>query len=234
MIHLNIFINAVIIIGILHLLIVHFDREKRGHPSSDLFMRTKAHKSDNSMPPFGDRRSSKREHFSQNADLEYLSVQDPEPEPKQKINTITPSNTYDAMDYLNKPNFDSNVLDYTKFYKINQPSTPTTNPSTPKNSPLIPSTTPLPSIISPRPLDAVANSGKVPSRPSRQLPDRWEYANELPMNGGMFGSIVGLDSMSMYESLSPYDGGSIHLKKCGEEVVARIPHNDLRKPIVVN
>ncbi len=230
MIHLNIFINAIIIIGILHLLIVHFDREKRGHISSDLFMRTKAHKSDNSMPP------KRVEHFSQKADLEYLSVQ--EPEPTQKINTITPSNTYDAMDYLNKPNFDSNVLDYTQFYKINQPSAPTATPSTlkykSKSSPLIPSTTPLPSIISPRPLDAVANSGKVPSRPSRQLPDRWEYANELPMNGGMFGSIVGLDSMSMYESLSPYDGGAISLKKCGEEVVARIPHNDLRKPIVVN
>ncbi len=85
--------------------------------------------------------------------------------------------------------------------------------------------------VSPRPFNSV-DTGKIASRPSRGLPDRWEYAHDLPMNGGMFGSIVGLDSSeSLYSS---FDGSAVSFKKCAEEVVARIPHNDLRKPIVYN
>jgi hypothetical protein len=148
-------------------------------------------------------------------------------ENKALINTITPANTFDKMDYVNHPNFDSNVLNFNAFYKINTKE----KNEKPKNH-LLEVKTPKESLsVSPRPF-AGADNGKIPSRPSRQLPDRWEYANELPMNGGMFGSIVGLDSMEgLYSS---YDGGATSIKKCGQEVVANIEHNDLRKPIVYN
>ena len=163
---------------------------------------------------------------------------------KNLPNTITPSNTYDKMDSLNVPNFESNVLDYTKFYKINRNNDevkPNSKPKPKSGDSLLPVvrnnyinqvSTPENSVsVSPRPFNSV-DTGKIASRPSRGLPDRWEYANDLPMNGGMFGSIVGLDSSeSLYSS---FDGANVSFKKCAQEVVARIPHNDLRKPIVYN
>ncbi len=211
MIHFHILINALIIIVLLHLLISnlndskeHFQEESKEVP--DLTFKN----------------------------METMNNQKKKENRKNLPNTITPANTYDKMDSLNVPNFESNVLDYTQFYKINKNDSSKVE-SKNKNSNtnfISPVSTPENSVsVSPRPFNSV-DSGKIASRPSRGLPDRWEYANDLPMNGGMFGSIVGLDSSeSLYSS---FDGSAVSFKKCAEEVVARIPHDDLRKPIVYN
>ncbi len=257
MIHINLLVNAIILIFILHLLIVQFDKQYERYSEEEPIMKEKSKREKSK------RNKNKIESFES---LDYLEEDDTFQntfentfqntfentfqntfentfENKNKSpskvkcdtqvernmqNTITPANTFDSMDYLNTPNFESNVLDFNQFYTINrnrdrepvrknniqQVSTPTNSLS-----------------LSPRSLSS-ADTGKIASRPSRQLPDRWEYANDLPMNGGMFGSIVGLDSSeSLY---SPYEGGAVSMKKCAQEVIARVPHNDLRKPIIYN
>ncbi len=223
MIHLNILINALIIIILLHLLITSLSDSKEHFEENKEVKKEK-----------------KSDYLEEVSDLTFKNM---EPMKNQKNkenrknlpNTITPANTYDKMDSLNVPNFESNVLDYTKFYKINQnndDSKAIIKNKNNRNNFISPVSTPQNSVsVSPRPFNSV-DTGKIASRPSRGLPDRWEYANDLPMNGGMFGSIVGLDSSeSLYSS---FDGSAVSFKKCAEEVVARIPHNDLRKPIVYN
>ncbi len=211
MIHFNILINALIIIILVHLLITNLNDSKE-------------HFQEEQVPDLTFK------------NMETMNNQKKKENRKNLPNTITPANTYDKMDSLNVPNFESNVLDYTKFYKINKNNDDDSKAVVKnKNSNtnfISPVSTPQNSVsVSPRPFNSV-DSGKIASRPSRGLPDRWEYANDLPMNGGMFGSIVGLDSSeSLYSS---FDGSAVSFKKCAEEVVARIPHNDLRKPIVYN
>ena len=226
MMNWNILIHALLLILIFHILIVHIESNREKYSEEERPKKVK---------------KEKRVRFDKKESIDYLeesfqSKMDSEEtvesfENKALINTITPANTFDKMDYVNHPNFESNVLNFNAFYKINN-SKETREKNVPKNH-LLQVSTPRESSpsVSPRPFPS-ADNGKIPSRPSRQLPDRWEYTNELPMNGGMFGSIVGLDSMEgLYSS---YDGGAMSIKKCGQEVVADVPHNDLRKPIVYN
>lgn len=246
MINFNVLVNAFIIIILLHLLIVNLDTKK-----STKYMLERYDNKKNEKSSSKEKKSHSVKNETSKDMMNYLENLDEEKDETfltknisnqnienqqintMKINTITPANNFDKMDYLNVPNFESNVLDFNQFYKINDVQAEPLpknhlvqknvlqNVNTPRNS--VP--------ISPRPFSQYDN-GKVASRPSRQLPDRWEYANDLPMNGGMFGSIVGLDSSeSLYSS---YQGGSVSMKKCAQEVMANIPHNDLRKPIVYN
>jgi hypothetical protein len=225
MINYSVLINALIIIILIHLLIVHLSDNKPLYENYENTEEVKEKVKENKVKQVKVKENKKSEKES----LDFL--QDLNEEFTQwKPNTITPANTYDRMDSLNTPNFDSNVLDYTQFYKINNSESPKT--SIRNNNIHSSFIKPTSSVsISPRALNKVDN-GKVASRPSRNIPDYWEYSNDLPMNGGMFGSIVGLDGK---ESLfSSYDAGAVSFKKCAEEVVANIPHNDLRKPIVYN
>ena len=214
MIHFHILINALIIIILLHLFISNLSENSSVKPYEH----------------YKNEKKKEKESLKYLEDIENLEHMSN----KNLPNTITPANTFDKMDSLNVPNFESNVLDYTKFYKINQNDTPKVLPKNKnvRTNFINPVSTPENSVsVSPRPFNSV-DTGKIASRPSRGLPDRWEYANDLPMNGGMFGSIVGLDnSESLYSS---FDGSAVSFKKCAEEVVARIPHDDLRKPIVYN
>ncbi len=222
MIHFHILINALIIIILLHLLITNLNDSKEHFEEEN---KEKKKKNKNDLDEIPDLTFKNMETMKNLKNKENR---------KNLPNTITPANTYDKMDSLNVPNFESNVLDYTQFYKINKNDSSKVESKNKKNRSnfISPVSTPENSVsVSPRPFNSV-DTGKIASRPSRGLPDRWEYANDLPMNGGMFGSIVGLDSSeSLYSS---FDGSAVSFKKCAEEVVARIPHNDLRKPIVYN
>ncbi len=216
MIHFHILINALIIIILLHLLITNLSETSSVNVKPYEHYKNEKKKEKESL-----------QYLENIENVEYMSN-------KNLPNTITPANTFDKMDSLNVPNFESNVLDYTQFYKINsnQDSKAIVKNKNSRTNFISPVSTPENSVsVSPRPFNSV-DTGKIASRPSRGLPDRWEYANDLPMNGGMFGSIVGLDSSeSLYSS---FDGAAVSFKKCAEEVVARIPHDDLRKPIVYN
>ncbi len=240
MIHYNILVNALLVILLIHLIIVNLKGDSgKVTGISEYFM--------------GSEGDSKEKEKSGMAFLQDLGNNDMEAgddtfvvmnmegkkkrrpagyrqsvAPKNRPNTVTPANTYEDIDRKNVPNFESNVLDYTKFYKVNDPNVPgkiAPKKLADRNLPM----TPPP--ISPMPL-TLPDNGRNPLRPAINAPDRWEYANELPMNGGMFGSIVGVDdSEGLFGS---YDANAVSIKKCAQEVIARIPHDDLRKPIVYN
>lgn len=251
MIHSHILINAFIIIILLHLLISNLTNSNDNSSSKELlFKRNKIEKYENKSLVFLENLEIDRDSLTpSNSSITHQQVGEEDipdltfknmekmsnlnrKEQKQNLpNTITPANTYDKMDSLNVPNFESNVLDFNKFYKINRNSDNETKHKSKKIN-FIDNNTPQNSVsVSPRPFNSI-DTGKIASRPSRGLHDRWEYANDLPMNGGMFGSIVGLDSTeSLYSS---FDGSGVSFKKCAEDVIAKIPHNDLRKPIVYN
>ncbi len=227
MIHFNILLNALIIIILLHLLISNFSENEHFEVKEEK-EKIKSKPISKSNKPNEKDSLEYLENLNE-TDLTFQNMDNKNNNKnKNKINTITPANTFDRNDNLNHPNFESNVLDYTKFYKINnQDNTLKSNKRT-----FIDTNTPQNSVsISPRPFPN-ADNGKIASRPSRNLPDRWTYSNELPMNGGMFGSIVGLDSNEgLYSS---YNSGNAVFKKCAQENISQIPHNDLRKPIVYN
>jgi hypothetical protein len=230
MIHFHILINALIIIILLHLLITNLTNSNDMNSSEEvLFKRNKIEKYENKSLTFLEDLQETDLTLKNREKMSNLKKEE-----KQNLpNTITPANTFDKMDSLNVPNFESNVLDFNKFYKINRNNDEIKPKSkSVRNNYINKVSTPENSVsVSPRPFNSV-DTGKIASRPSRGLPDRWEYANDLPMNGGMFGSIVGLDSTELL--YSSFDGSGVSFKKCAEEVVARIPHNDLRKPIVYN
>lgn len=135
------------------------------------------------------------------------------------------------VDMVEQPNFESNILDYRSHYQVRNPMVP----DIPKYGGEEGEGHSLPKLSqkgTPTPFPA-ADNGRNFNRPSQGLPDRWEYANELSMNGGLFGGkFQGVDSTeSLY---APYQARGASLAKCGREAVAQIPHNDLRKPIVYN
>ena len=218
MIHYDILVNAIILILILHLIVSNLENSKEHFESPEKKEEKEA------LEDIVDEDLTFK-NMNQNKNVPKSSTKKNKMKP-YKQNTIPPANTYDVMDSHNVPNFESNVLDFNKFYKINNNTDEPVrknyiqSPSTPRSSVSV-SPTPLPN----------ADNGKTFSRNATNLPSTWEYANELPMNGGMFGSIVGLDSG---ESLYSSYGNGVSIKKCGNEVVKRVAHNDLRKPIVYN
>ena len=66
-------------------------------------------------------------------------------------------------------------------------------------------------------------------RESEVKPDNWTYKNEVPMNGGVMGSIVGFDGLeSQYANFSDF----FKLGNDDKEKFENVPHDDLRKPII--
>ncbi len=122
-------------------------------------------------------------------------------------NQINPHNFY--TQYYNTPNFNTNVLDPRKYFSYFLP------PNSPEKSLPIPEE---PYFLNPHPVPNVENfENKKPTDQfikrarsendpwyvkDKQTPsgleyesDYWVYKNEMPMNGGMFGNIVGYENM---------------------------------------
>lgn len=159
---------------------------------------------------------------------------------------IIPSNSF--LDNENIPNFESNVADTPKFYKINnnydnldennlkQTSLSSlkeiddnTNNKIPNEISNAYNTDNLFKKKDNTSLDITTNSNTV--RESTVLPDNWSYKNEFPMNGGNMNGIVGFDGLeSQYSDF----GSFFKLETNTKEPVEQIPHDDLRKPVVYN
>jgi hypothetical protein len=144
---------------------------------------------------------------------------------KKNVSDILASNTYVGND--NVPNFESNVADISKFYNM---SFDNMNEDDLRNA------TP----ISSKKLEPVklkdndakdANCVTKTGRKSIDLPNSWEYKNELPMNGGNMNGIFGFDNLdSQFASFND----TLNLQESTDNNFNNIPHNDLRKPIVYN
>lgn len=131
----------------------------------------------------------------------------------KNLNKIQPSNSF--LSNNNEPNFESNVADVSKFYKINFDSLNENELKT----------------TSVELLKKTEECKKVDYvREPTVNPDTWGYKNELPMNGGIMNGIVGFDSLESQFAI--YNPNKLNLQIETENKFNNIPHDDLRKPIV--
>jgi len=144
------------------------------------------------------------------------------------------------LDNENTPNFESNVANTPKFYKINnndddaskftnsydnlnENDLKQTSLSTLKNNNNI--------ITKSTNVGKDINISSNTVRQSEVNPDNWSYKNDLPMNGSPMNGIVGFDGL---ESQYADFGSFFKLETNTKQPIETLPHDDLRKPVVYN
>jgi len=137
----------------------------------------------------------------------------------KNISSVQSSNTYISND--NEPNFESNVADISKFYKINYDNL---------NEKELKSTSIMDLNKENKVAEISIDQNCDTSRKSENIPDNWTYKGELPMNGGEMNGIFGFDSLESQFAI--YNPNKLHLESSNDNNFNNIPHNDLRKPIV--
>lgn len=222
--------NALIIILILHLLINNFDFKETLDFSNN--RENYANLSNNDNTNTQNTQNTQIKNQSQNQQVQ-VETHSETPEVKEDFknelldyakslkfdsnNDILPGNYYESDE--NVPNFESNVANVSKFYKNNYESL--------EKQDLINLDT------SNKLINEVGCVGRQ-TNSSDDQPDYWKYQNELPMNGGGMGGVVGFDSLEgqyeVYDNNINATGDSCN--KSGMNL--NIPSNDLRKPDIVN
>jgi hypothetical protein len=145
----------------------------------------------------------------------------------KNLNKIMPSNSF--VNNNNTPNFESNVADISKFYKINYDNLDETQL---KET----SIDDLNKIGKEKDTINIDTQSKQPcnvknyGRESTVTPDNWVYKDELPMNGGNMNGIIGFDSLESQFAI--YNPNKLNLQTANSNNFDNIPHDDLRKPIV--
>ena len=129
---------------------------------------------------------------------------------------VLPGNYFENNE--NVPNFESNVADVSKFYKNNYDSL--------EKNELINMNTSNKQVNELNCTDRQVNT-------SNNQPDYWAYQNELPMNGGEMGGIVGFNNLEGQYGI--YDDSDLNQKNCKlDGMENHLNSNDLRKPDIVN
>lgn len=129
---------------------------------------------------------------------------------------VLPGNYFENNE--NVPNFESNVADVSKFYKNNYDSLD-------KNE-LINTNTSNKLVNELNCTDKQVNT-------SNNQPDYWAYQNELPMNGGEIGGVVGFNNLEGQYGI--YDDSDLNQKNCKlDGMENHLNSNDLRKPDIFN
>ena len=208
--NIKIIINSLIIIFILHIIILNINysmvigKEKFDNSNEDSMNFLKSNKSD--------------EDFRKKM-AKYIQQQEPVKETifeNKNLNKVEASNTF--LSNNNEPNFESNVADISKFYKINYDNL---DESELKSTSI-------------EKLNNIAMATTTVDEPNTRKPtvnpDNWEYKNELPMNGGKMNGIIGFDSLE--SQFAMYNPNKLNLQTADANNFDNIPHNDLRKPIV--
>lgn len=150
---------------------------------------------------------------------------------------VLPANNY--LENESRPNFESNVADTNKFYEINTSLKKKNNFDNLDETDL--KTTSLQTLgvsdASQPPFKEKENTSTIVNvdsntvRQSTANPDNWKYKNEFPMNGGTMNGIVGFDGL---ESQYADFGSFFQVENNAKQPVEKIPHDDLRKPVVYN
>lgn len=155
-----------------------------------------------------------------------VPIKDSEFENKN-LNSVIASNSF--VNNNNTPNFESNVADISKFYKINYDNLDETQLKETSIEDINKIGKEKDTVIvdthSQQPCN-VKNYG----RESTATPDNWVYKNELPMNGGNMNGIIGFDSLESQFAI--YNPNKLNLQSANSNNFDNIPHDDLRKPIV--
>ncbi len=154
---------------------------------------------------------------------------------EKNVLPVLPSNSFTSNE--NVPNFESNVLNVQRFYKrdLNGDSLDNLDEkqlkkasekySNEQSEGRVIKETPIPN-LSNDVNDIRDNYGRI----STKNPPVWQYKDELPMNGGNMGGIVGFNSLESQFEI--YNGGQINMQPANSSNFEVIPHDDLRKPII--
>jgi len=221
----KVLIHAIILIFIFHIVIINLDYEitigkktKKEHfkncSSKDPVKETKE------TLDFLNTQTKDEEFFKKMNELSNEPQNNKDEFLEKNEFPVLPSNGY--LNDENRPNFESNVADTPKFYKINNPYDELNEDQLKTNISDLNKT-------SENVIDEKINIDNQ-VRQSTEKPNHWEYNNEFAMNGGTMGGIVGFDGL---ESQYAGFGSLLNLKEnSNEKNENNIPHDDLRKPIV--
>ena len=253
----NIIIHALIIIFILHVIIINLDYtiiigNKRNIPKNIENMtnqkQTKNIEKNNESESldFLLGNSKKNDAFQQkmNNYIKEIQVRKNETQNFDTKNEFPVIAANSFLDNENTPNFESNVADTPKFYKINNNDDTSKfansydnlnenelkqtslsslkNNSNNNNSNIINKSSNIEKDI---------NIASNTVRQSQVNPDNWSYKNDFPMNGAPMNGIVGFDGL---ESQYADFGTFFKLETNTKQPIETLPHDDLRKPIVYN
>ena len=214
----KIIIHALILIFIIHIIIINLDYEIDIGKKIEKFDNNKENKKEDKSLNFLLENKDDNEFINR---MKELSNSVEKKEINKNENDIVPSNGY--VNNENHPNFESNVEDVSKFYKIQN------NYDNLNENEL--QTTSLEDLHK-KSENIVTEIQKVDPqvRISEEKPNVWEYKNEFAMNGGSMNGIIGFDGLE-----SQYAGFGSNLNFTdNKQNYENIPHDDLRKPVVVN
>jgi len=224
---IKIIINSVLIIFILHIIILNINfhkiiGKKESKESKENFNNNSNNSNENSMNflTSNDSNEDFKKKLLKYIQQDNIEFQEKESEFENKninIKNIESSNTY--LSDNNEPNFESNVADISKFYKINYD-----NETEIKSTPIME----LNKVV--KADEIKINENCDTSRKSEVVPNNWLYKNELPMNGGEMNGIFGFDSLESQFAI--YSPNKLNIESSNNNNFNNIPHDDLRKPIV--
>ena len=248
--NINIIIHELIIIFILHVIIINLDYtiiigNKRNIPKNIENMtnqkQTKNIEKNNESESldFLLGNSKKNDAFQQkmNNYIKEIQVRKNETKDFDTKNEFPVIAANSFLDNENTPNFESNVADTPKFYKINNNDDTSkfansydnlnendlkqTSLSTLKNNSNI--------FNKSTNVEKDINIASNTVRQSQVNPDNWSYKNDFPMNGAPMNGIVGFDGL---ESQYADFGSFFKLETNTKQPIETLPHDDLRKPVV--
>lgn len=210
----RVIIHALILIFIIHIIVINIDYEVSIGKEKEHFhiKKEKVEKKDDSLNFLLENKENDNEFIKK---MKSLSSE------VKESKDVIPSNGY--LDNSNVPNFESNVEDTSKFYKIQN------NYDTLNEKQL--QSTSLEDLHKKNNIVQEINKINPNVRESEEKPNTWEYNNELAMNGGSMNGIMGFDGL---ESQYAGFGSSLTMEKDNKNNFENVPHDDLRKPIVVN
>jgi len=233
---INILINSLLIIVILHVIIINYLYVPEHIINIGQYNKMKIENFDNKKDDKKEKKTKSNIDFlkdESSADKfkEQLMKYIEEPVEKEKtlfekknLLDIVASNTY--LTDTNVPNFESNVADIKKFYSVNYDNL---DEKQLKQT----SIEDLNRLDQTKYVDmnlkepcAIKQTG----RESIVLPDNWEYKDELPMNGGTMNGIFGFDNLESQFAI--FNPNKVNLQAVKEDQFKNIPHDDLRKPII--
>ena len=224
---IKIIINSFIIIFILHIIILNLNYSVVVGKKNKIENFEDKKDSMNFLTNDNNNSTDENEAFKKKL-LKYIQqdevVKEPEFENKN-LEKVSASNSY--LSDNNTPNFESNVADISKFYKVNYDNL---------NENELKSTSIESLNKIPKEKVSIDTNTKEPcnvknyGREATVTPDNWVYKDEMPMNGGTMNGIVGFDSLESQFAI--YNPNKLNLQSVKENSFSNIPHDDLRKPIV--
>lgn len=220
----KIIIHAIILLFILHIIIINVDCEINIGKKVENFNNQNINKindppKDSSLDFLLENKEKDNEFIKRMNEINNSSEKSNFT--KKNTSDILPSNNYLSTE--NTPNFESTVEDVSKFYTQNNYSNLEDKQS--KSTSLDDLSKQSSNIVTE--INKIENNSAQPQEP----PSAWKYNDEFAMNGGDMNGIIGFDGL---ESQYADFGSMLNISENNKPHNNNIPHDDLRKPIVVN